>query len=264
MSKKIGILTIHGMGNQLPNYDDILKANLYKEFSNELIADITFKSIWYHGDFQGNQQGVWDKMAASKYPLDQQKLRKFFLYFFSDAATSEFRPDSEQSTYKRIQKTILLAIEALITESGNEKLPLIIIAHSLGCQIISNYIWDAQNGIGIWKDKKPKDYQKLATVDLMITSGCNIPLFVSGLEKIEAINKPNEKFKWYNYYDRDDILGWPLKPLSKGFDNAYANIVSNDIEVDTGWTPFSHSDYWEDDDFIKPIAELIGKVHASL
>jgi hypothetical protein len=264
MARKFGVLTIHGMGNQRPDYDSALKRNIYQHLNEEIIADLRFKSIWYHGDFQERQGRVWQDMLNSNNPLDQQSLRKFFLYFFSDAATSEIRPDEESSTYKRIQRTILREINALRVELEDQDRPVVIMAHSLGCQIISNYIWDAQHGIGIWKDQAPTAFQKLTTARLMITSGCNIPLFVSGLARIEAIEKPNEQFTWHNFYDRDDILGWPLKPLSKGFHNSYEQVVTKDREINTGWTPFGHSDYWEDDSFIKPVAALIKDLHAGL
>ncbi|MCC9136053.1 alpha/beta hydrolase [Pontibacter silvestris] len=264
MSKKFGVITIHGMGNQNPDYASALQNNLYEKLSGEIIRNLCFKSIWYHGGFQAHQDKVWENMLKSGRPLDQQWLRKFLLNFLSDAATSEFRPDEKESSYRRIQHTILRQLDALRIELGDQDQPVVIIAHSLGCQIISNYIWDAQHKKGIWQGRQPSEFQKLSTARLMITSGCNIPLFVSGLEKIEAIHKPNDLFKWYNYYDRDDILGWPLKPLSQGFQNAYDDVVSEDIEINTGWTPFSHSDYWKDDNFIAPVTDIINSFYGSL
>ncbi|WP_347159085.1 hypothetical protein [Pontibacter chitinilyticus] len=264
MSKKFGVLTLHGMGNQKPDYAATLQKNLYQKLDDETIADLSFHSVWYHGDLQAHQDQVWARMLQSGNPLDQQWLRKFVLNFLSDAATSEFRPDATDSSYRRIQATILQQLNALRVELGGQDLPVVIIAHSLGCQIISNYIWDAQHGKGIWATQQPTPFQRLDTARLMITSGCNIPLFVSGLERIEAIHKPNALFKWFNYYDRDDVLGWPLKPLSKGFATAYDVIVEEDREINTGWTPFSHSDYWKDDSFIAPVANKLEALHQSL
>ena len=64
-----------------------------------------------------------------------------------------------------------------------------------------------------------------------------------------------------NYYDPDDALGWPLKPLSK----EYANLVNKDIPMNSGgfftsWTPFSHGSYWKDKDFLTPVAKLIKSI----
>jgi len=264
MSKKFGVLTIHGMGNQRPDYANALQKNLYQKLGDAIIADLSFNAIWYHGDIQAHQDKVWENMRHSGNPLDQQRLRKFFLNFLSDAATSEFRPGDEASSYQNIQRIILRQLNALHAALEDQDSPVVIIAHSLGCQIISNYIWDAQNSKGIWQAQQPTAFQQLKTARLLLTSGCNIPLFVSGLEKIVAIDKPNDQFRWYNFYDRDDILGWPLKPLSQGFPNAYDTLVTEDREINTGWTPLSHSDYWEDDNFINPAAALIRELYENL
>ena len=32
----------------------------------------------------------------------------------------------------------------------------------------------------------------------------------------------------------------------------------------TGWTPIAHDGYWEDDDFIEPVAEYFGEILARL
>lgn len=51
-----------------------------------------------------------------------------------------------------------------------------------------------------------------------VTTGCNIPLFVAAHKtmNIKPIQPPNGSptFKWLNIYDPDDVLGWPLQPLS--------------------------------------------------
>ena len=51
--------------------------------------------------------------------------------------------------------------------------------------------------------------------------------------------------EWVNFYDRDDILGYPLRPI----DPAYEKAVKEDIEVNSGgvamsWNPLSHGGYF--------------------
>ena len=36
------------------------------------------------------------------------------------------------------------------------------------------------------------------------SAGCNIPLFVSGPNQIQTIMPPNDRFRWINYFDKDD------------------------------------------------------------
>ena len=112
--------------------------------------------------------------------------------------------------------------------------PVVIVASSLGCQVISNYIWDAQRKkrkgeppkFGIWRQGAVEeecgpqdDFRRLKSLRALFTTGCNIPLFVSGHSEIEAIlpPNPNKPFEWKNYYDEDDVLGWPLRPLSDSY-----------------------------------------------
>ena len=64
-----------------------------------------------------------------------------------------------------------------------------------------------------------------------------------------------------NFFDADDVLGYPLKPLSP----SYGNAVSEDIEINVGglftsWNPISHTEYWTDNDFTEPVARLIGDI----
>ena len=84
---------------------------------------------------------------------------------------------------------------------------------------------------------------------------------MSGLDPIQAIDPPNDDFRWINYYDKDDILGWPLEPLN----SSYRQLVE-DVELRTrgvlGWTPMSHTKYWKSGSFLKPVARLINELHA--
>ncbi|MDX1748381.1 MAG: hypothetical protein R3324_20790, partial [Halobacteriales archaeon] len=65
---------------------------------------------------------------------------------------------------------------------------------------------------------------------------------------------------WHNYYDRHDILGYPLKPISP----QYANAVTEDHEINVGGliqsvTPLSHVEYWTDNTFVKEAAHIVSR-----
>ena len=66
------------------------------------------------------------------------------------------------------------------------------------------------------------------------------------------------KAKWLNYYDPDDVLGYPLKVINR----AYDDVVDLDKAINVGglfssWNPLSHNKYWTDDDFTEPAAAFI-------
>ena len=100
----------------------------------------------------------------------------------------------------------------------------------------------------------------------MITFGCNIPLFTFAYEDVKPIKFPAEqledparsKSQWLNFYDPDDLLGYPLKPIN----DAYDAVVKSDLPINAGsiftsWNPLSHGGYWTDNDFTNPVSEFI-------
>ena len=67
--------------------------------------------------------------------------------------------------------------------------------------------------------------------------------------------------RWLNFFDADDVLGYPLRPLSASYHDA----VSADLQIDVGsilksWNPLSHEEYWTDNDFIAPVAGMIREI----
>ena len=54
------------------------------------------------------------------------------------------------------------------------------------------------------------------------------------------------------------MLGYPLKPVNP----AYRKVITKDIPINVGgilssWNPMSHSQYWIDNDFTKPVAKFL-------
>lgn len=271
MPKTLALLTIHGMGDTPKDYYaefyDLIKKAVGKTTWNQVV----FKSLYYQDILQGSQAEIFNRMRDQ---IDWMKLRKFLLYGFSDAASLEYKKDAPRSPYFETQKAILQAMDSVFDEVGQTAVPVIIIAQSLGCQVISSYIWDAQQtkaSAGIWSapladgvtDGSPQDrFRRMQTVQRLYTTGCNIPILVAGHKNIQAISPPSQGFKWHNFFDEDDVLGWPLRPLSP----SYAQLVE-DIAVNAGggligtivksWNPFSHGQYWTDSEVTKHLTSAI-------
>jgi len=61
-----------------------------------------------------------------------------------------------------------------------------------------------------------------------------------------------------NFYDPDDVLGYPLKAINQ----KYNQVVNKDTAVNVGgifsnWNPMAHKKYWTDNDFTKPVTRFI-------
>jgi hypothetical protein len=174
-------------------------------------------------------------------------------------------------------------LAALRAALGDVDAPLVVVAHSLGSVIASDYAWDAQHPeTGRARGANP--FERMETLAGLVTFGSTLPLFTLALPRVVAIAPPRASpglteavrrvARWDNYYDPDDVLGWPLKtiapggPLAPG-EHAYADAVDADhpIEVGgplTGWSPLAHTAYWSDRDFLDPVAARIALVaHAA-
>ncbi len=261
---KLAILTIHGVGNTRTGYSAALKERLRRELGARW-SEVCFVEIDYQKHLRDNQTGLWERVRGG---LRWIFIRKFLLFYFGDATAVLYNSAEPDSIYRKTQETIReAAADALELLEGPE-CPVIIIAQSLGCQIISSYLWDAQRGRGIWADAlgdARTDFLKLGTARYLLTTGCNIPLIVSGLHKVEPIDQPNPAFRWLNFYDLDDPLGWPLEHLYS-YDRDL-QVRPEDVTVNVGgvlrhWNPLSHSAYWTSASFIKLAGERLRELLA--
>lgn len=260
--KDVGLITLHGMGKIKTSYYSELEEILKKKLGIDWTR-VSFQNVQYAPEFQEPQDELWrDIIKNTNNDLDATKLRQFFLFGFGDAGSLEHSAHKNGVKYLAVQKEIQKAIDHIYLDfEGDISKPIIIIAQSLGCQVISNYLWDAQHDGHIFEnsntsDQNKADFRRLVSLENLITTGCNIPLFVSGLENRQCFDKPNDKFIWDNYYDPDDILGWPLKQLGDTY-----NIV-NDHHINAGglfssWNPASHGAYWSDSDVTSPLANIL-------
>lgn len=253
---KLVILTIPGIGSKKPGYSQPLYDDLIAHWYGTPLYD-QFKIVetlpFYQTKLDENQEQIFDRLDKN-HPLGGPlSLRKFVLEAFGDGVTYEHQRELPDSTYMQVHRHIqgkIAEANALIHQHPGAK--LVVVAASLGSHIFSNYLYDAQKNLGIFKDKPATDEEKLEHLAHLATLGCNIPLFVSGLpkERIIAFRKPkNNTFEWFNYYDSDDVLGWPLKELSPSFEQ-----LVTDVHVNTGMYVGSHVRYWDDNEFTKPFA----------
>lgn len=283
MVKKVSFITVHGMGSTTSDYSDSIIEDL-KERLGVQANHVHFGSVFYQKILQENEELVWGKVAKR---LKWDALRKFLLFGFADAAGLEHRKEALDSVYTKAQ--IIIARELLIARNamGGDG-PVIILAHSLGGQVISCYFWDAgvtahgkKPNVGVWQDIsvlekeinngggfsiEETQFLRGKSLQVLNTTGCNIPIFVAAhlTSDIVPMSPPSDGFEWHNYYDKDDVLGWPLADLSA----AYKRVVTDHV-VNAGggvfgwllksWNPLSHGEYWGDDEILAPIEKQLRK-----
>lgn len=270
MQNEVIVLAVHGMGDTRADFADELRDRLADRVGDAWNR-VYFDSIYYQGVFQDNEERVMREMRKSE--LDSIRLRKFVLYGFSDVTAMERQPENANRPYHQVQEIIRDTLSRAHDAIGGPR-PVILIAQSLGGQVISNYLWDAQKRgpkRGVWKSPgssrgtRLDRFLRLKDLRYFYTTGCNIPIFLAGYPEEEIIAVKHQSmgysFQWKNFYDEDDVLGWPLKPLSR----SYGRTVSEDRAINAngsffgnfthGWNVLSHTRYWMDSDVLEPLAE---------
>lgn len=278
MTKKAALITVHGMGSTEASYDRAVVAELRRRLGARY-ADLHVGKVYYQGILQPNENRVWKGVGRH---VRWDALRKFLLFGFADAAGLESGKEARSGVYAQAQTLIareLLLARRAMGGSG----PVVILAQSLGGHVISCYFWDATKsrrggrvGVGIWQDighfetritggdpLAPEEIAFLqgASLRSLYTTGCNIPIFVAAHATREILPiRPSDAFEWHNFYDRDDVLGWPLATLSPEYRKVVTdhsiNAGGGIIEWMTGsWNPMSHRQYWGDDEVLDPLAQ---------
>jgi hypothetical protein len=279
MASKLALLIVHGMGDTAPDFYDELIAPLSLRLQGAWNR-IAWRPVYYQPVLQRNERAIFERMRPQ---LRWEGLRELMLFGLSDAASLEHKKELALSPYWQTQRLILQRLDELFDEivaGGDGDAPrLAIVAQSLGCQVMSNYIWDAQQPLayaGIWSSPlddgvptdSPRDrFRRMRSLQLLLTTGCNIPVFVAGHSAIEPIDRSKlaAGFRWINQFDPDDVLGWPLTQLSA----AYAALVEDHAVNASGdtllgkvksLTPYSHTQYWRTEKVLDRIADEIKEV----
>lgn len=265
MAEKIAVMVIHGMGSQRRNYSRPLRQEISERLGDQRASRLMWEEI-YWADLLIDSQQAYLRRANRDDKLDFIRLRRFLVSSFGDAAAYRKTTDANNTTYDDVHSRVREAVDRLDGRIEDPRTPLVVFAHSLGGHVISNYVWDLQkphaaDGLS-W-------FQAMKTLAGLITFGSNIPFFVMAYEPedIEPISFPGsrlraadkERARWLNFFDPDDVLGYPLRPINA----AYRKVVDSDAAINVGgllasWNPLSHQKYWTDNDFTGPASQFLG------
>lgn len=277
MPKKLAVAVIHGIGSQgearPPRTDNLvfskeLRDRIAKEIGEaQFDADIAWREIFWSDVLQVREQKY---LSSIKRRTRGDKMRSFILCNLGDASAYRKTPDdSNDNTYQVIHARVAKTIKDLEGDVAPGS-PLIVLAHSLGGHIMSNYIYDVMKTPAL----APTNFQRLKTMGGFVTFGCNIPLFTFAYppNRIFPISFPGadlpaeKKVKpwWLNFYDKDDVLGYPLKDIGPNYERLITRNELRETSINAGglmtfWNPLSHNGYWRDDDFYQPTARFLKK-----
>lgn len=282
--RSIAVAIIHGVGKTDLSFAEAMSAEVTDRFANELGLDaaaaeeaLVIRPIYWAPVLTEPEDLLWGRMKAGG-DLDFTSLRRFLIDFAADAIAYQPTPH-DRTVYDDIHFIFADTIRELADVAGSEA-PLCLVAHSLGSVIASNYLYDLQVdprkkiiSPRVRKNIRPTPLERGETLALLYTLGSPIAIWSLRYEDFgRPIEFPPRKLaahypelsdlaEWINFYDKDDIIGYPLKTLNE----RYRAVVTEDRLINAGswltsWNPASHLGYWEDDDITTPIAASLAKV----
>jgi hypothetical protein len=274
---KLGVLIIHGVGSQEDCFAQPMIDHLKEKLSESDRTKICWKPVWWAHLLDRKEDILLRELfpeGDSNSWFDWFKLRAFVMNYVGDLIAYRYLPNISDPTkerneiYEVIHEIVHDSIVEIKNELRSEDTPIIVMAHSLGSVIMFDYIRDRQNnknatGYGA------TPFERMETLAGFITFGSPIPLFTLAYDTVPCINFPpdnlqkdlKDKAKWLNFYDHDDVFGWPLKYLSKRCEACVIEDKPVNVgDIFTFWDPLCHSKYWTDNDCTKPVAKYISEI----
>ncbi len=275
---KLAVAIIHGLGTEEQFFSVELKHRIVEQYlelhesHNE--DDLIFQEIFW-GDLISESVEQLTEKVNYKGDLTYPALRRNFIDYLG--VSHAYRDGVRNDLYKAIHKRIGEGLTKLANTRRVEgdSTPLVVLAHSFGGVVMSDYIWDMRLEQASSSNKLDNlsALEQFDTFSGFVTFGNPMALFAttnpakftSPIEvKGVALEEGYQAMaRWYNFYDKDDVVAYPLK----GLNDEYNNAVADDIEINVGsaatsWNPACHTGYWEDVDFYKPVAEFLGELQA--
>ena len=273
MTQKIAIAVIHGAGTPKKDFADEIISHISNGFAKKLSInnaeqELVFEPIFWSSVFESEQTELWKRLQENR-NLNYSRLRRFVIEFLADAIAYQPTTLGNQN-YDKVHSLVAASINKLREKAGANA-PLCIISHSLGSIIASNYFYDLQfkrenMGIETVKCTSNSPIEQCETLTLFYTMGS--PMALWSLRYIDfgspitvpspMISRfyPTIQGEWLNFYDKDDVLAFPLK----GVNEAYQQAITEDVAVNAGgvltsWNPLSHLYYDRDAEVITPIVD---------
>lgn len=245
---EVGILYVHGVNAQRENYHEGMETAVEDALPQELADRVVSVSVFWAREGRSRQEQFLSMLSGRSRRISE--LRKMIILGAADASSSHRTADPQRTNYYRIQRCVTEALGKLAEELGpaGARAPLVVVAHSLGCQIVSSYIWDVNNvrQMGLYERSQPHNrvlvsqndhlvsatpFMRLETLAGIVTMGNNMPLFTCSIDpslvvpitrheaegKMAAFPGPGlptpvfEAARWLNFYSENDPFGYPLK-----------------------------------------------------
>ncbi len=302
MARHIAVLFVHGIFNFDDKYHLPMQQRILAALPKHLRSHVDFEAAYWAPVVRERQADYLGKLTSQSL-VSNNDYRRLVLQGLGDAAAYQKTKAHANSSYYQIQGAVRAAIDRLDNRVPSN-CPLVFIGHSLGCHILSSFAWDTNTVKQFGDDRLRGDddkvrefaaylkdgspFRRLDTLAGFITMGCNIPLFTFtfGPDSIIPITRSRRNgdhpafpgvslppdlakhARWENYYSRNDVLGYPLKPLNKAYaeetrltdlhvksEGQWRSLLSNFFPIVS--VEAAHVGYWTRSKVVQGAAKLI-------
>ena len=294
MPPKLAVALVHGVGMPTPDFADatiaLLKARAAERAEKAGVEppEVEYEPVFWSDVIQARETELWARaggLAKGKDALAFATTRQFILNYAADTIAYQRTPSSRH-VYEAIHACMARSLQALARRAGRDA-PLVVLAHSLGSVIASDYLFNLQAEardpasfalpppVLEVMGKDPSPLERGETLAQLWTLGS--PLAIWSLRHHSAdpahdygtpvtvpsprlgshhpaLGAPGPGVGWTNLYDKGDVIAYPLQ----GLNASYATAVK-DVQVKVGnafasRTPLSHTEYWTDADVVDHVA----------
>lgn len=290
MRGHVGIVVVHGIRTRDTDYANAFRRAVMRQIPRDRRTLVEWREVFWGDVTHGNQRAYFERATHTNWLIYRNARWEFVLQGLGDAASYIRTRTIDGAAYHAIQDRVNFALDQLDMPDCSDR-RLIFVGHSLGCQIISSYVWDMNRLKQVTSTPEDEDhaalrarlststpFRRLDTLAGIVTFGSNIPVFTFAFapKRVIPITRAriegetaafpgcalpedcSRKSRWINFYSPFDILGFPLKPLN----SAYYDAVQMDKVVFSGgwrfWHPLAaHQGYWRHRAVVKHTARLV-------
>lgn len=266
---KLAVVLVHGIGNSrndwaraiIPAIENRLRLKLGSLLGVQAPTDmkevLVISRVYWEGIFKERERHLREKFNGFPGPIKAggdwparlkrwvwrpfKRVQNEIIANYIADIIGYLHKDAQRAVYLKISDTLRACHSRLGSPAA--KVPLTVIAHSLGTVITSDYIYE--QGRPESDTSGPKVMRDHFVLDNLFTVGSPLALFSMRFGGPEMFIKPvaveSARGRWVNIFDQDDPVGMPLKPLNP----AYNRVVHQDVLVNSGVYGLAHGGYFK-------------------
>jgi hypothetical protein len=286
LSGDVVVIFVHGINVTCQDYYAPMRDRILRQLPREIRRNVIFRAVFWADIVRGRQQ-EYLLYARNSSAFDGTNLHRLVIEGLGDAAAYQ-RSNAKSSAYNEIQARLRKTISDVCL-GPDDRRPLIFVAHSLGCHIVSSFAWDLHRHRSEADNAALSPFERLDTFAGFVTMGSNQPLFTFniGPQFVLPITRAHKEgvapafpgpelpddvrshVRWLNFFSSNDPLGYPLKPLNEAYDQD-ERISDHPVAAEGWWRSRllrgrlrqlcalkAHTGYWTNRTVVRDTARLI-------